>query len=330
MSNFLKLPRAAQRAAFAHMGDKGRGRFSGSLTAGKPDDRGRIAGTLPETGSGQFKGTLPAAEKRSKRLGAGDRHAALTAKTEHKPPGQKEIDDLRKAFEKGHSSGEELDGGVSADAVEKVKLSNGKFAVRKEQSERDTRAEYLSSRVANALGIKEVTVAQTGDRETVAAFIKGEPGSVRMMKALASRQSEGGKRAALDDELKQQMKLKNAREIGMLDWLIDNDDRHELNWMVSPDGKSVVPIDHGSANFEAQTHMLTGASKVPRSPFVDEWIRPELDDNEGFKSANPQWTPAEISEIRSSIEGLRSEFRSPEEQKWHQFMMSRLQMLRAK
>ena len=276
-----------------------------------------FVGELPKPatgGSGKITGQLPKQPEKPK----------------HQAPGQKEIDDLQKAYEKSHSSGEELEGGVSADAVEKVKLSNGKFAVRKEQSERDTRAEYLSGRVANALGIKEVTVAQTGDRETVAAFVKGEPGVVGLQKALGSRQSEGGKRAALDDEVKRQTQLKNGREIGMLDWLIDNDDRHELNWIVSSDGKSVIPIDHGSANFKAQPHGASGRPQVPRSPFVEEWIRPERDELDNFSSAKPAWTPAELQKIRASIEGLKDEFNSPEEQSWHAFMLSRLDMLEAK
>lgn len=330
MSSFLKLPRAAQRAAFAHMGDKGRGRFNGSLTAAKPDDRGRIAGTLPDAGRGGFKGTLPTPAKNSKTLGAGNRHTKLTAKAERQSPGRREVDDLRKAYEGGHTDTEKLGGGNSADLVEKVKLSNGQHAIRKVQTARDNRAEYLSGRVANALGIKEVTVAQTGDRETVSVFHKGDPGVVQMRKALGTARYEDDRRAALDAEVKRQTRLKNGREIAMLDWVTNNDDRHELNWMVSPDNKTVIPIDHGNADFKAINHGLTKKPKVPKSPFVEEWIRPNRDDLENFSSADPQWTPAELKKIRSSIEALSGEFDGPDEKNWHAFMLSRLDMLEGK
>jgi len=322
MSNFLKLPRAAQKAAFAHMGDEGHGRISGTLAADKPHSRGRFAGKLEESDRGGFKGTLPA-QKHAKSLGTGERHAKLTAKAEQQPAGQKEIDDLRKAYEGGHTPGKELGGGVSADKVEKMKLSNGQIAVRKTQTPRDTRAEYLSGRVANALGIKEVTVAQTGDRETVAAFVKGDAGAVEMRRVIGKVHTEDGRQEALDAEVKRQTQLSNGREIAMLDWITNNDDRHELNWLVSPDGKSVIPIDHGSAEFADQKN-------VPRSPFVEQWIRPQRDDLDNFTSAKPRWTPAELKKIRGSIEALRGEFSSPEEQKWHAFMLSRLDLLEGK
>jgi hypothetical protein len=330
MADFLKLPRAAQKAAFAHMGDKGHGRISGTLTADKPHGRGRFAGKLNDAGRGGFKGTLPT-QKRAKSLGTGERHAVLAAKAEHRPAGQKEIDDLRKAYEGGHTDAKQLSGGQSADKVEKISLSNGQVAVRKTQTPRDARSEYLAGRVANALGIKEVTVAQTGDRETVAAFVKGKPGADVLEQIPDVPGNPGAMLTALNDEIDRQTRLKNGREIGMLDWVINNDDRHEMNWMVSPDGKSVVPIDHGSADFKAQLHGMSSKPKVPTSPFVQEWIRPQRDDNDDtYVSADPQWTPAELTKVRASIEALRGEFNGPGEDSWHKFMLSRLDMLEAK
>lgn len=292
---------------------------------GLPRQRGGPEGKI----SG-FLGHLPAGGKKPAGEGRGKISGELpkpAEKPEHTAPGQREIDDLRKAYEAGHTPGKQLSGGASADKVERMKLSNGQVAIRKEQTERDTRAEYLSGRVANALGIKGVTVAQTGDRETVASFVEGEPGLQKMQEAMNKQTSVVGRATAVEDEVKRQAKLKNGREIGMLDWLIHNDDRHELNWMVSPDGKSVVPIDHGSAEFEARVFPKTGNQKVPRSPFVEEWIRPKRDQYDDLDGVDPQWTKAELTKIRGSIDGLKGEFSSPQEKKWHQFMLSQLDLL---
>jgi hypothetical protein len=280
--------------------------FVGNLPKPAPGGRGRIAGELPD---------VPEPRKQAERQG----------------PGLKEVEALRSAYEKGHDrQGKPLSGGNSADLVELIKLSNGQKAVRKHQTARDTRAEYLTGRVANALGIDGITVAQVSNRETVSNFVEGEPGAVKMKALLKKVGSDNGKREVLKTERARQARLRNGREIAMLDWITDNDDRHELNWMVSPDGKSVIPIDHGSANFEADVHPLTGRHKVPRSPFIEEWIRPKMEDYREFAGADPQWTPAEIAKIRTSIEALRDEFSSADERRWHKFMLSRLDMLEAK
>lgn len=272
----------------------------------KPGGHGRMAGELP----GSISGKLPELKKPAPK------------KAGPEVPGQKAVDDLRKAYEGGHSDAQELSGGKSAFKVEKVKLSNGQLAVRKQAQPRDTRAEYLSGRVAGALGIKGATVAQTGDLETVAEFVKGRT-SADVMEDIFDKAVPGkveALAAALDAEVERQTKLKNGREIGMLDWLINNDDRHDLNWIVSPDNKSVVPIDHGEASFK-------GEKKGNTSAFVHEWVRPKTDSDNNVTSVDPQWTKDELKTIRSSIDAIGSEFSSPEEQGWHQFMLSRLDML---
>jgi len=328
MSNFLKLPRAAQKAAFAHMGDR-------------KHDRGRISGfvgMLPDKaapdGGGEFSGKLRGQPKR--RLGSGARHQQLTTKrkaqvteppAEHQSPAQKRIDDLRAAFEKGHTKGDYLNGGASADWVKKIELSDGRTAVHKRQSAEETRREYLAGRVANAIGIEDITVAQTGDREVVMNFVDGAPGAMKLRDSTRGVFGDAKKRAAVKAEQKQQLRLRNGREIGMLDWLTSNDDRHALNWMVSSDGKSVIPIDHGRAQFDAP--LLGGKQHmVPNSPFIAEWIRPEMD-RSVFVSADPQWTPAELAKIRADLEGLKPEFKGGRESKWFDAMMTRFALLEA-
>jgi hypothetical protein len=342
MTDFLKLPRAAQKAAFAHMGERrhpgnrrgaDRGRIAGFVgelpTPRKPaaGGRGRFAGELP---AGRFAGQLPAMPKQEQRaLGTGARHQKLAKQAERQAPGMKQVDDLRAAYEKGHTRGESLSGGNWAQLVQKVKLSDGRQAVRKRQTAEETRAEYLGGRVANALGIGDLTVAQVSDRDTVMNFVDGETGAALMKALIRNVKGDHNKRPIIEAERDRQMQLRNAREIGMLDWLIDNDDRHELNWMVSKDGKSVIPIDHAAANFVHTPHGKTGRHKVPRSPFVDAWVRPKMEGYREFVGADPQWTPAELAKIRASIEALRPEFSSAEEKRWFDAMITRLDMLNA-
>jgi hypothetical protein len=312
--DFLKLPRPAQKAAFAHMDRK------------RAHDRGQISGfvgVLPDKpdGRGEFSGKL---RGQPRRLGSGARHQKLAADKKHQlhhagtqkqESAQQRIDAMRDAYEKGHTDGEKLSGGIRAQLVKKIKLSDGREAVLKRQSPEETRREYLAGRVANALGIKDITVAQVSDRDVVMNFVEGRSGAMQMVDN--ARKQPGTK---LDE--KQLLRLRNGREIAMLDWLSNNDDRHALNYMVSPDGKSVIPIDHGAAKFD-----VGARPRAPTSPFVDEWMRPQL--MKGFRfveSLDPQWTPEELAQVRTSIQDLKPEFQGREVE-WHSAMLKRLDQL---
>lgn len=341
--DFLKLPREAQKAAFAHMGARkhDRGRISGFVGVlpdkPAPGGRGRMAGKLPnpDTAGGSLSGKLRGQPKR-RQLGSGARHRQLSASTKadvaepksgRTSPAQQRIDEMSAAYEKGHTRDGALTGGISASIVEKVKLSDGRTVVHKRQTPEETRREYLAGRVANALGVEDITVAQVSDRDILMNFVDGEPGAKRFLAAASGQFGDVKKRAAYKAEEKRQLQLRNAREIGMLDWLTHNDDRHALNWMVSPDGNSVIPIDHGRARFEAP---LIGGKQhmVPNSPFITEWIRPDMD-RRAFKSADPQWTDAELAKIRTSLDELKPEFRGPQESEWFDAMMTRFDLLEA-
>lgn len=334
--SFLKLPRAAQKAAFAHMGDKPHPRK-------RAPDQGRIAGFVgvlpapdkPASGGGRFTGELPSPRGRPRGLGSGARHRKLSTKTKASETGQKDtdqqrIDDLRSAYERGHTSGPNLGGGFSADLVQKIELSDGRHAVLKRQSPEEARREYLAGRVANAVGIKGITVAQVSDRDIVMNFVDGDPGAAKIKAAAPNHLSYGESIAAIKAETKRQVRLRNGREIGMLDWLTDNQDRHSLNWMLSPDGQSVTPIDHGRAGFKARMHRRE-QHLVSQSPFVEEWVRPRTKgDDLQFVSADPQWTPGELAQMRTKLEALRPEFTEDGETRWYDGMMARFDLLEPK
>lgn len=284
--DFGKLPPAAKRAAFAHMGAHHAGRHH------------------------------------SKALGSGARHQHLATQRDQKPTDP--VDELHSAYQQGHTDRRTLTGGNSADEVKLVDLHDGRQVVQKEGTARDARAEYLAGRVANTLGITDVHTAQVSNTSVITTFVEGDTGIDAQRKAILGIRGDYAQKQAIKAEIDRITKLRNGREIGMLDWLTNNDDRHSLNYIVSPDGKTVYPVDHGSADFETQR--FNGKVVVPRSPFVDVWIRPKADGNTA-ESVDPQWTAGELATIRSDLEGLQGEFSGDGEQAWHASMLEKLQIL---
>lgn len=295
---FTALPRAAQRAAFANMAAEDKA-DSTALTA-----------------------------TRTRGLGSGARHQRLS---ERHARSENQVEKLRRAFDQGHALGESLEGGFSADSVEEIALADGQRAVLKGQTERDTRAEYLGGRVANALGITDVYTAQVSPNQTVTTFVDGDTGGSLLRKAVQGIDDDDEKRAAVKAEVRRHTQLENGREIALLDWLTQNDDRNVFNWIVSPDGQKVVPIDHGSADFRPSefTDRQTGETRevVPRSPFVEEWVRPTTTGYRELESMDPQWTAEELAETRAALGSVASEFRGQDEQGWYRSMLRRLAML---
>jgi hypothetical protein len=97
----------------------------------------------------------------------------------------------------------------------------------------------------------------------VDTFAESDPDTRERLKILVEGGgmtfTDAGKAAAVLD-------LPGAREMGIMDFLIRNRDRHTQNWFVSDEGR-VVPIDHGMVFFTP-----TGADRdIPRSPFSMYW-----------------------------------------------------------
>jgi hypothetical protein len=102
-------------------------------------------------------------------------------------------------------------------------------------------------------------------------------------------------------------KIPGGRELGMFDWLIGNDDRHSLNWIITPDGHA-VGIDH--ANMDIVYEDTT-------SPFA-EYLR----------RARIPWTRQEIEQIANRLLQLRLAGILHQEE--HGYMVLRLDGLYAK
>jgi hypothetical protein len=155
--------------------------------------------------------------------------------------------------------------------------------------------------VANALGIDDVHAVDVGDGQVLATLVPGQPG------ALA-----GG----------DPLTMPGAKEIGILDFLVRNRDRHELNWL--SDGERIRPIDHGLTFWGAE-----GSDRdVPFSPFSEYWLgltqkrtpRPAAGrsntDARAVKGpkvkVQPKVSKQYLAKVRSQLELARSEFSDDE------------------
>lgn len=163
-------------------------------------------------------------------------------------------------------------------------------------------AEILSNRIARALGIDDITLADVGKDTVVMTKIDGEFGAEVL-----------GKYA--DTEL---LDLPNGREMALLDFMIENRDRHGWNWFVSPDNK-VIPFDHGLALF----NKWTGDRDHDRSGFVQNAIYPNGYD----QPLAPIYSKEELEKHRASLAEIKPEFDKYNKQDWYANAMYNLDLV---
>jgi DNA topoisomerase-1 len=259
---------------------------------------------------------------------------------------------LKSAFDGGVTEGAELGGGHANLSIKRVTLSDGSEAVLKvPQDAGEHRREVVAGVVQNALGIDGYT-ADVGDGRLLTTFVGGEPGGSWTGKGnftgfqigsgldVADGVVVGTGGGAVDPNFLAQKNgvdaatLPGGREIGVLDWLIRNRDRHGMNWMVTPEGR-VAPIDHGLTFFGVE-----GADRdIPMGPFAAHWLgldqkptsRPARgkSNTDGMKikgskaRLRPQVSKAYVAEVRRRMEASRTEFSDAE---WEGLMV-RLDML---
>jgi hypothetical protein len=111
--------------------------------------------------------------------------------------------------------------------------------------------------------------------------------------------------------------IKNAREIGLLDALIQNSDRHANNWMVD-ETYTAYPIDHGLA--------FSYSSNIPSpvSPFFDRFFYSSYP---GLGEADSLWTKEELEALRGLVEATKPSFEELEKLHWFEDMMDRMEYL---
>jgi hypothetical protein len=155
-----------------------------------------------------------------------------------------------------------------------------------------TDAEELVARVADVLGVRAPAVRRLGPDEVEMEFAPGKTG-MEEYGAIAPKSITTAPENA---------------NIGLLDYLTNNADRHTGNWTVDDDG-TVYAIDHGLA-FQDDIGILA------YGPFALA---------HGFSFGTPKnVTAADLDRIRGDLEGLRSDFQALGRGQWFDGMMGRL------
>jgi hypothetical protein len=227
-----------------------------------------------------------------------------------KPSGKHKA--MQDAYKAGFTVDRTLNAGKSEKSsahVELLTLSDGSKAVRKapkEGHEEQATKEVLTGHVVNAVGFDELTTVRTDDGHVISTYIEGKTGKQEI-------DSQTDVKASIDAE-EDRFVSEDGRKIGILDWLTDNNDRHDANFMVTPDG-GVRPIDHGLA------FGRDSAEVFAFSRFADPmYIRY----GNGFV---PVTSLQELANLRARIEPLRGEFEAEGQLGWYNVILERLGLM---
>jgi hypothetical protein len=191
-----------------------------------------------------------------------------------------------------------------------VKLPDGTEVVSKTQDAIRNDREELSSYVSQAIGAGAPAVARdpSDPRHILMSYVPGQTAMRYLTGVYEDTNKESDSLDASDARDQAEFDLISSNEggqIGLLDYLISNPDRHDENWMVSPDGVP-VPIDNGSAQFDGEDH---------GSPFTA--------DSPGSVSTE------DVSHLRTELEKIEPEFTRLGRADWYMNMMHMLDSLDA-
>lgn len=198
----------------------------------------------------------------------------------------------------GVVSRQPLTGGVMAEQIEAVTFADGtKAVVKRSNLNQEAATEVAYSRVGQRLGVKVPDVYRLDDRTVLMNFV--EDTRDRDEYGLADWWGDDIPEAAqrlADSE--------SGRRLGLLDTVLQHQDRHQMNWLVGRDGE-IAPIDNGMLYIEVNGAPLKsifadrlGLFKLKGlgSDQVGEWL-----DND--------YTAADWEFVREAIRAAESELR---------------------
>jgi hypothetical protein len=181
---------------------------------------------------------------------------------------------------------EELAGGLSGDKVELLTLADGSRAVRKTYADLATmQRERVVAELADEIGAPVARIQEVGSDHIIFDFVDGE---------------SLGRRLEFGEEI---VEARGGRELGLLDYVTGNVDRHGLNVRVTNDG--VVGIDHGSGSiFRDAGYMRDIQSETNRlyggSDFAKRWVPARTNQYGEFSSVlktKHDFTPEELDNV---------------------------------
>lgn len=226
---------------------------------------------------------------------------------------------LAAAFHAGYTVDSEMPRGDTSASVRRITLSDGTKAILKHTppEARDVpdvvSQDHLGTLVGRALGIDGIGSAKIDDDTTVTRLVPGVTGSDDVL----------AKHGSMEAEMKRHIGLKNGAKIGLLDYVINEGDRHQGNYLV--DGDTVRPIDHGDAEFLPTYSAYHGRYKEGAEEVVSPFSREHLlkKGSAGDEIHSP-FSHAELQTFFDRLKALKPEFeKEGAAMKW-QFAMSRL------
>jgi hypothetical protein len=219
------------------------------------------------------------------------------------------LEDLAAAVEDGQPPAATRRLGGSSAQTELVTLSGGTTVIRKSgrtgsEDLQDAAAEQLTSMVARALGLRAPGVYQRDESSIWMEYIAdGETAE----EAGAWGSDLPPRFAAVPDS-------DAGRLMGLLDVLVNNVDRNDGNWMLTPGGE-LVPIDHGLAydGIEAD------------APATLEWVNSKFADH--YQGDGNPLTAADVAEVRRRLRLLRADFEHVGRGHWLDYSLRVLDLL---
>lgn len=254
-------------------------------------------------------GGAPASRPRTPRPSAPPNRPGTPAST-RPPAGRPETAPTRRPL------AESLAAGVTAERslidgplgkVDLVTLGDGSRVVRKAfDDEEEAIREHLSALVATAVGAAAPRTHLVDNSTVVMDFMEGTP-AVEIVGHALNAPAEW---TDTDD----------GRLLGLADLLMDNQDRHNENWLIN-NGR-IEGIDHG---FSYQFQEAADEPPRPRSNFENHFI----DDSRRPTWADNDLSPQDIATIRDRIVALRGDFTRVGAHDWHDWSLARLDAIGA-
>lgn len=252
------------------------------------------------------------------------------------------------AYRAGFTETEDLTRGNVSLSVKRVRLSDGTEAVVKSGTEEEIFKEAVAGQLARKLGADFNAVAVEPDT-VLMTFAPGKTANRTLLDAEKVLLDENGglypreflrykKNGQLErppqyvfyEELEAKLvaESKGSKEIGILDFLIDNPDRHRGNWMI--DGDTIRPVDHGNARLHDGSYISSTGKEVDRvsgSPFAAYWMGERSNKYGERTGMKPRLTREEVEKVREAVESLAPLFKSQVEKEEYAGILKRFALL---
>ncbi|MEV8633393.1 hypothetical protein AB0395_17200 [Streptosporangium sp. NPDC051023] len=193
--------------------------------------------------------------------------------------------------------------------VEKWTFNDGSHIIRKVmESKEEADAEVLASLVGVAIGADVPRVYRADENVVYMEFKEGKFNFL----------------LSADERISRPHLTASGMRISLLDVLVGNNDRHNSNWLVSPEGK-IVGIDHNGT-------FVPPMDWQPRGRFGTQFVRPldhVTEDAPPYAWTPNSLSPEDVQGVRAALTSwrVRTAFQSLGRWDWYENMLGQLDMI---